>query len=163
MEGQHGQDGQNIIFTDGEYINQIAACKDVSYLEKDWPIPGVISLGWNGRSSVRCVKDLQLITSCASVPSVAVSCGYGCGCEWEWHQMCLELIFSAFNILYCELDLGNERPTSCLPLCSAWTSICWVRPLEWRVLRSQSAAVYWMRYFTYWNNGASNAAVRDYY
>lgn len=27
--GQHS-DGQNIIFTDGEYINQIAACKDVS-------------------------------------------------------------------------------------------------------------------------------------
>lgn len=27
--GQHA-DGQNIIFTDGEYINQIAACKDVS-------------------------------------------------------------------------------------------------------------------------------------
>lgn len=26
--GQHS-DGQNIIFTDGEYINQIAACKDV--------------------------------------------------------------------------------------------------------------------------------------
>lgn len=23
-------DGQNIVFTDGEYINQIAACKDVS-------------------------------------------------------------------------------------------------------------------------------------
>lgn len=27
--GQHS-DGQNIIFSDGEYINQIAACKDVS-------------------------------------------------------------------------------------------------------------------------------------
>lgn len=25
-------EGQNIIFTDGEYINQIAACKDVSTL-----------------------------------------------------------------------------------------------------------------------------------
>lgn len=33
--------------------------------------------------------------------------------------MCLELIFSAFNclnILYCELDWGDERPASCLPL-----------------------------------------------
>lgn len=29
FSGQHS-DGQNIIFTDGEYINQIAACKDVS-------------------------------------------------------------------------------------------------------------------------------------
>lgn len=70
-------------------------------------------------SVVVSVKDTQLITSCASVSSVAVSCGYGCGCEWESHQMCLELIFSAFNcsnILYCELDLGDERPASCLPL-----------------------------------------------
>lgn len=36
LEGQHGQDGQNIIFTDGEYINQIAACKDVSFLLCFW-------------------------------------------------------------------------------------------------------------------------------
>lgn len=31
LSGQHS-DGQNIIFTDGEYINQIAACKDVSLI-----------------------------------------------------------------------------------------------------------------------------------
>lgn len=73
----------------------------------------------NHLSVVISVKDLQLITSCASVSSGAVSCGYGCGCEWECHQMCLELMFSAFNcsnILYCELDLGDERPTPCPPL-----------------------------------------------
>lgn len=40
-------DGQNIVFTDGEYINQIAACKDVSLLILSYtysylPTPGAL-------------------------------------------------------------------------------------------------------------------------
>ncbi|GLD48765.1 E3 ubiquitin-protein ligase MYCBP2, partial [Lates japonicus] len=44
MPGQHS-DGQNIIFTDGEYINQIAACKDTGWMGKNGERPVATEVG----------------------------------------------------------------------------------------------------------------------
>ncbi|KAF3843349.1 hypothetical protein F7725_002198 [Dissostichus mawsoni] len=89
MPGQHS-DGQNIIFTDGEYINQIAACKDDGFVVRIYSMS----------SDPTLQQELQL--------KLARKCLHACGISLFDLEKDLHIISTGFDEEAALLGAGRE-------------------------------------------------------
>ncbi|MEQ2246774.1 E3 ubiquitin-protein ligase mycbp2 [Ilyodon furcidens] len=89
MPGQHS-DGQNIIFTDGEYINQIAACKDDGFVVRIYTMS----------SDPALQQELQL--------KLARKCLHACGISLFDLEKDLHIISTGFDEEAALLGAGRE-------------------------------------------------------